>query len=517
MRRSAVEPSRRCSRTSPTTSCWLRRAGRVAGRRAAGDEDGLFALAEHLPQEAAEALLDLAVGAAPKAAEVAAGCTRTPFAHPDAQRRFRVMANVEELQPGAGISRGRSWTVFLHPAQRELVERRTAGRRGWRARPGPARPSWRCTGRRIWRGAIRDARVLLTTFSQALAHALKIKLKRLLDRDPSGAGRGSRWRTSTASATGSTSCSFGPSRTSRRPRRSRRAGERRPRSWASQRFSRRSCWREWQTWWMPGSSGAGRPIATSRASAGRRGSAASSARRCGPIFERVRAELATSASVMTWAEILGRVDRALSRQSGKARSTSSSSTRRRTVASPQLRFLPRWCRASPDALFFAGDLGPADLPAAVLVEVARRRRARALAHAARSTTAPRTRSARRPTVLLPRQIARRRRQRGSRARHRSRCSTGPTPDRPLVRRRAGGDRAASATGSASGARRQGVAPAGDRRLRPLRAAARPGAARGRRPPGCQGADADRQAAGRRRPVASAPCTWPRGWSSGPSR
>ena len=42
------------------------------------DEDGLFELAEHLPQEAAEALLDLAVGATPKVCRGVARHMRTP-------------------------------------------------------------------------------------------------------------------------------------------------------------------------------------------------------------------------------------------------------------------------------------------------------------------------------------------------------------------------------------------------------------------------------------------------------
>jgi hypothetical protein len=61
------------------------------------NEDTLLELADHLPSEAAEALLDLATGVAPKVAKpVEVGAD--PFAHPDAQRRFRVMANVEELE-----------------------------------------------------------------------------------------------------------------------------------------------------------------------------------------------------------------------------------------------------------------------------------------------------------------------------------------------------------------------------------------------------------------------------------
>ncbi|HEX6142032.1 MAG TPA: hypothetical protein VFZ01_04895, partial [Geminicoccaceae bacterium] len=61
------------------------------------DEDGLFELADHLPQEAAEALLDLAVGEPPRVAEQRPA-DEDPFQHPDAQRRFRVMANLDELR-----------------------------------------------------------------------------------------------------------------------------------------------------------------------------------------------------------------------------------------------------------------------------------------------------------------------------------------------------------------------------------------------------------------------------------
>ena len=57
----------------------------------------LLALADHLPAEAAEALLELATGGKPRVPQPALA-TANPFDHPDAQRRFRVMTNVEELQ-----------------------------------------------------------------------------------------------------------------------------------------------------------------------------------------------------------------------------------------------------------------------------------------------------------------------------------------------------------------------------------------------------------------------------------
>ena len=61
------------------------------------NEDSLLGLADHLPAEAAEALLDLATGVTPQIVEPAATDVN-PFDHPDAQRRFRVMNDVDELE-----------------------------------------------------------------------------------------------------------------------------------------------------------------------------------------------------------------------------------------------------------------------------------------------------------------------------------------------------------------------------------------------------------------------------------
>jgi superfamily I DNA/RNA helicase/mRNA-degrading endonuclease RelE of RelBE toxin-antitoxin system len=144
-------------------------------------EDTLFALTDHLPAEAAEALLELATGGRPRTPAHATAAT--PFDHPDAQRRFRLMANVEELQRALDFPWDR-WTIFLHPDQRELVERNYAG---------PARVSGSAgTGKTIvalHRAAHLartnpDARVLLTTFSDTLANALRGKLRRLLGDEP---------------------------------------------------------------------------------------------------------------------------------------------------------------------------------------------------------------------------------------------------------------------------------------------------------------------------------------------
>ena len=84
-------------------------------------EDTLLVLADRLPAEAAEALLELATGGKPRVAAPVAMATN-PFDHPDAQRRFRVMTNVEELERALEFP-WEKWTVFLHPEQRQWVER----------------------------------------------------------------------------------------------------------------------------------------------------------------------------------------------------------------------------------------------------------------------------------------------------------------------------------------------------------------------------------------------------------
>jgi hypothetical protein len=145
-------------------------------------EDNLLLLSDRLPAEAAEALLELATGGKPRVAKPATPDT-DPFQHPDAQRRFRVMTNVEELQQALDFP-WEKWTVFLHPEQRQWVDRVYAG---------PARVSGSAgTGKTIvaLHRAVHlarthaDARVLLTTFSETLAHALSSKLRRLIGNEP---------------------------------------------------------------------------------------------------------------------------------------------------------------------------------------------------------------------------------------------------------------------------------------------------------------------------------------------
>ena len=174
------------------------------------NEDTLLKLADHLPGEAAEALLELATGGTPQLPEFAVneplaqydvsvparipmpgdvqgpeltGEVVDPFAHPDAQRRFRIINNVAELEQALDYPWDK-WVIFLHPAQRKLVERDFNG-------PGRVAGS-AGTGKTIvaLHRAVhlarhnRESRILLTTFSDTLSNVLRAKLRRLLHHEP---------------------------------------------------------------------------------------------------------------------------------------------------------------------------------------------------------------------------------------------------------------------------------------------------------------------------------------------
>ena len=156
-------------------------------------EETVLDLVFDLPEEAHEAVLSLATGNRPAAAPVAARALErgqptaktesAAFAHPDAQRRFRNVADLDELQAALDAP-WEKWAVFLHPAQRILVDRDFNG---------PARVTGSAgTGKTIvaLHRAVHlaqsnpSARVLLTTFSDVLAKALENKLRLLIANTP---------------------------------------------------------------------------------------------------------------------------------------------------------------------------------------------------------------------------------------------------------------------------------------------------------------------------------------------
>ena len=144
-------------------------------------EDTLFKLAEHLPGEAAEALLQLATGGTP-ALPVQVPDDSDAFEHPDAQRRFRLMADADELERALDFP-WEQWTVFLHPAQRAMVERNYNGSARVTGSAGTGKTVVAIHRAVHLARKHPDARVLLTTFSYALAAALRVKLGRLLGGD----------------------------------------------------------------------------------------------------------------------------------------------------------------------------------------------------------------------------------------------------------------------------------------------------------------------------------------------
>jgi hypothetical protein len=140
-------------------------------------EDGFFGIADHLPAEASEALLEYAatgrlLAPAPMPASVQ---LVDPFLHPDALRRIRPITDQEELEQALAFP-WEKWGVFLHPSQRALVSRSFSG---------PARVAGSAgTGKTIVAihravQLARDnpsARILLASFSQPLADAMAKKL-----------------------------------------------------------------------------------------------------------------------------------------------------------------------------------------------------------------------------------------------------------------------------------------------------------------------------------------------------
>jgi hypothetical protein len=168
-------------------------------------EQTLYQLIDYLPSEASEALLELAIGNKVKDTDPLLEklvnhlpITGNPsldkreklsfqeansFQHPDAQRRFRIINNVQELERALEFPWDK-WAIFLHPSQRQFVEAQFNG---------PARVSGSAgTGKTIV--ALHRAvflakkypgeRILLTTFSSMLANTLKGKLKKLISNEP---------------------------------------------------------------------------------------------------------------------------------------------------------------------------------------------------------------------------------------------------------------------------------------------------------------------------------------------
>lgn len=150
--------------------------------RAIRDSDGLLDLVGKIPDDVVERLIELAAGHRP-APPAPVAPDADPWATEAARRQFRLLADDPELQ--RALERPwPEWTVWLHPAQRDAVERRFEG---------PARVTGPAgTGKTVvtlhraarLARARDEARVLVASFSKALAQRMAAALDLLLAAEP---------------------------------------------------------------------------------------------------------------------------------------------------------------------------------------------------------------------------------------------------------------------------------------------------------------------------------------------
>lgn len=317
----------------------------------AATEATVLELAVHLPAEAGEALLALATGGSPEAG-VTLAADADPFTHPDATRRFRVMADREELERALEAP-WEQWAVFLHPAQRSLVERDYGG---------PARVAGSAgTGKTIVAlhravhlvEADPDSRVLLATFSEPLADALRQRLRLLIGNRPRLAER-LEVQSMGGLAQRLYELNIGPLQ---------RASEEHQREWLSRAgaevpnhgFSDRFLWAEWSgvvDAWQLENWEEYRDVPR----LGRRTRLAETRRKVlWTIFAKVRSELERQ-DLLTTAAMFGRLEVHFN-QARRSPFEHYVIDEAQDISVAELRFLAALSEDRPNSLFFAGDLG----------------------------------------------------------------------------------------------------------------------------------------------------------------
>lgn len=148
--------------------------------RTVGDQ-AFMELAAQLPEEAAERLLDLAAG---KPVPLpGAAVTSDPFEHPDAQRRFKAVETHGELRAALDAPWDR-WRIFLHPEQRALVSQHHGGPARVTGGAGTGKSVVALHRAAFLAHAYPEGRILLSTFSKALAVRLEHSLNVLMGDDP---------------------------------------------------------------------------------------------------------------------------------------------------------------------------------------------------------------------------------------------------------------------------------------------------------------------------------------------
>ncbi|MDX0001586.1 AAA family ATPase [Sinorhizobium meliloti] len=319
----------------------------------AATEDTVFDIASHLPAEAAEALLDLAVGEKPELPAISSSAMASPFEHPDAQRRFRVLDDVDELKRALEFPWDQ-WTVFLHPSQRQVVEQ---------AFSGPARVSGSAgTGKTvvaIHRAASilkrdQQARLLLTTFSLPLANALDGKLRILVGVEKDVVPRVTVLPfKSVASELFTLAFGYHPRAASDEQVRAtlRNAAD----ELGNTSFTPRFLVSEWLSVvdaWQVTDADEYKEVPR----LGRKNRLGAKQRESlWPVFARAR-ELLSAQGVLTWPMIYSQVTKHFQIRSDKP-FTHAVIDEAQDLGVPELRMMAAITRAGPDSLFFAGDLG----------------------------------------------------------------------------------------------------------------------------------------------------------------
>jgi mRNA-degrading endonuclease RelE of RelBE toxin-antitoxin system len=315
------------------------------------DEDSLFEITPHLPREAAEALLELATGGTPTVIEPV-GEDVNPFEHPDAQRRFRLMTNVDELKQALDYP-WEKWTVFLHPAQRTLVERKYNGPTRVAGSAGTGKTVVAIHRVVFLAREHENARVLLTTFSSTLAKMLESKIGILAGHEPETLERISVLsitdvaRELYASAIGEPQI-VTDSELEELLSQASDAGE-------THRFSQQFIWTEWREIvdaWQLDSWESYRDVPR----LGRKTRLGESQRRIlWAIFDRVKQELADR-KLLTIAGLFASVTDEVRKQEERPYRFAVIDEAQ-DIGVPELRFLSALGADKPDCLFFAGDLG----------------------------------------------------------------------------------------------------------------------------------------------------------------
>lgn len=152
----------------------------LASLRRANSDNEILKISDDLPEEAAEAVFSMWTGETPQAP---LRKYEDPYENPDARRRFYLVESKEALERALEYP-WEKWMIFLHPAQRSIIEKTYSG---------PAKVSGPAgTGKTVvaLHRAVHlarkheNAKVLLATFSSPLANLLRRLLKYLAGNEP---------------------------------------------------------------------------------------------------------------------------------------------------------------------------------------------------------------------------------------------------------------------------------------------------------------------------------------------